>query len=210
MTNSTCDAANIIEPFDSKKHDRTAFSCGVQQVDNFFKTTANKLAEADNTRVFVMTSPDAELIGFYALNSHSVDYTLLPKKYARTRPGHGNIPSAYISMIGVDTRFMGKGYGGDLLVDALRRIALAAREIGIAVVLLDVLDCGDPDTVERRKKLYTEYGFTAVPSNELRLFLPVRSIQPLLEQYEAEEAEVQTAATSPVATSPSVPTPPTA
>lgn len=209
MTDSTCDAENIIEPFDSKKHDRTAFSCGVQQVDNFFKTTANKLAEADNTRLFVMVSPGAELIGFYALNSHSVDYTLLPKKYARSRPGHGNIPSAYISMIGVDTRFMGRGCGGDLLVDALRRIAIAAENVGVAVVLLDVLDCGNPDTVKRRKKLYTDYGFTAIPSNELRLFLPVRSIQPLLEQYEAEETEIQTA-TSPLATSPSAPSPPAA
>jgi len=41
-------------------------------------------------------------------------------------------------------RYSGTGFGGDLLVDALRRIALAADTHGIAVALLDVLDCGNP------------------------------------------------------------------
>jgi hypothetical protein len=54
-------------------------------------------------------------------------------------------------MIGVDRRFQGKGHGGDLLADALTRIADAADEIGIAVVILDVLDCGNAEAVKRRK-----------------------------------------------------------
>src|SRR5690606_9148302 len=117
---------------DPQKHDRATFSCGLSQVDNFFKRTANKLAKADNVRVFVMTTPDGNLVGFHALNAHSVDYTDLPDKYARSRPSHGNIPAAYISMIGVDQRYQGKGYGGDLLVDALIRIDKAADHLGIA------------------------------------------------------------------------------
>jgi len=32
-----------IEPLDPDRHDRAAFSCGVDQVDNFFRKTANKL-----------------------------------------------------------------------------------------------------------------------------------------------------------------------
>ena len=139
-----------IEPFDQTRHDRSGFSCGVEQVDNYFKRTANKLARAGNTRLYVMTGPNDDLIGFYAINAHAVDYIDLPRKYARARPRHGAIPAAYISMIGVDRRFAGKGYGGDLLVNALTRIARAADEIGISVVMLDVLDCGDPVLVERR------------------------------------------------------------
>ncbi len=168
---------NTIEPFDSSKHDRTAFSCGVKQVDNYFKRTANKLAEANNIRLFVMTSPGADLIGFYGVNAHAVEYSELPKRYARTRPGHGSIPAAFITMIGVDRRFAGHGYGGDLLVDALTRIAQAADLIGISVVLLDVLDCGNPELVARRKNLYTGYGFIPLPSQELRLFLSLTTVR---------------------------------
>ena len=171
---------NIIEPFDPAKHDRAVFSCGVDQVDNFFKKTANKLVASDNLRVFVMTSPDGELIGFHALNAHSIDYTELPRKFARSRPRHGSIPAAYISMIGVDQRFAGRGYGGDLLIDALARIAHAAGDLGIAVVMLDVLDCGNPERVERRKRLYASYGFAPLQSNELRLFLPLATVRELL------------------------------
>ena len=170
---------HIIEPFDPAKHDRTAFSCGVEQVDNYFKKTANKLAKAGNVRLFVMTAADGGLIGFYALNAHAVDYTDLSAAYARTRPRHGQIPAAYISMIGVDTRYAGRGFGGDLLVDALRRILVAADAIGIAVVMLDVLDCGDPQRVERRLKLYRSYGFEALVSQPLRLFLPIGTVRQL-------------------------------
>lgn len=171
-----------IEPFDPKRHDRAAFSCGVEQVDNYFQKTANKLAKADNVRLYVMVDPSDTVIGFYALNAHAVLYTDLPAKFARTRPSHGSIPAAYISMIGRDRKFRGGGYGGDLLVDALRRIAVAADAIGVAVVMLDVLDCGEPDRVARRKALYESYGFQSLASNPLRMFLPVDVVRKLISE----------------------------
>jgi ribosomal protein S18 acetylase RimI-like enzyme len=170
----------IIEPLDPDKHDRAAFSCGIEQVDNFFRRTANKLARVGNVRTFVMVGPEGELIGFYATNAHAVDYTELPERFARTRPAHGSIPAAYISMIGVDRRFQGRGYGGDLLVDCLTRLARAAEALGIAVVILDVLDCGDPEQVAKRLALYTSYGFMPLASNALRLFLPMATVRTLI------------------------------
>lgn len=169
-----------IEPLDPDKHDRAAFSCGVGQVDNFLFRTANKLSKADNLRTFVMIRPSGELIGFYATNAHAIDYADLPAKFARTRPSHGSIPAAYISMIGVDHRFQGQGYGGDLLIDCLARLVGAAEAVGIAVVMLDVLDCGDPENVGKRKALYASYGFAPLPSNELRLFLPMATVRTLI------------------------------
>lgn len=166
----------IIEPFDPEKHDRGAFSCGVAQVDNFFKQTANKLAKADNSRVYVMVTADGAVIGFHAINAHAVLYQDLRKRYARTRPGHGSIPAAYISMIGVYLKFAGNGYGGDLLVDALVRVCRVSDELGISVVMLDVLDCGNPELVERRQRLYAKYGFVSLASNELRMFLAVSTV----------------------------------
>ena len=174
-------APAIIEPLDPARHDREGFSCGVPQIDNFFRRTANKLTRAGNLRTFVMVGPAGELIGFYAANAHAVDYAELPDRFARNRPAHGSIPAAYISMIGVDRRFQGRGYGGDLLVDCLTRLAGAADALGIAVVLLDVFDCGDPERVAKRRALYTGYGFEPLPSNDLRLFLPMATVRTLTE-----------------------------
>ena len=182
-------AGIVIEPFDPSRHDRAAFSCGVTLVDNYFQKTANKLAKADNVRLYVMATDDGAVIGFYALNAHAVHYRDPPAKFGRTRPAHGSIPAAYISMIGRDQRFRGGGYGGDLLVDALRRIAAAADAIGIAVVMLDVLDCGDPDRVARRKALYEGYGFQGLPSNPQRMFLPLRVVRSLIVEDNEETSQ---------------------
>jgi ribosomal protein S18 acetylase RimI-like enzyme len=174
-----------IEPLDPDKHDRTTFSCGVEQVNNYFQKTANKLAKADNVRVFVMVAPDGSLIGFYSINAHAVAYGDLPTRYARTRPSHGKIPAAYISMIGRDQRFKGKRYGADLLVDALRRIAAAADSIGISVVMLDVLDCGDTERVARRKAMYESFGFQPLASQPLRMFLPIATVRALVAETDS-------------------------
>lgn len=83
-------------------------------------------------------------------------------------------------MIGVNSRFQGQGYGGDLMIDCLARLAAAADALGIAVVMLDVLDCCDPNKVAKRQALYTNYGFEPLASNPLRLFLPMATIRVLL------------------------------
>lgn len=186
MTPNPEDRFGTIEPFDSDKHNRKNFSCGIRQIDNYFQRTANKLAKADNVRLYVMTEPNGTVIGFHAINAHAVSYEELPKKYGRTRPSHGDIPAAYISMIGRDRRYRGEGYGSDLLVDALKRIARAADEIGIAVVMLDVFDCGDTERTGRRKALYAGFGFRPLPCNEFRMFLSLATVRELLAQQKAE------------------------
>ncbi len=186
MTAPGDDRRTVIEPLDPARHDRAAFSCGVTQVDNFFRRTANKLTKAGHVRTFVMTAADGGLIGFYAVNAHAIDYTDLPERFARDRPSHGSIPAAYISMIGVDGRYQGQGYGGDLLIDGLMRLLRASDALGIAVVMLDVLDCGDPEKVAKRLALYTDYGFRPLPSHPLRLFMPMATVRQLVETSHRE------------------------
>lgn len=134
------------------------------------------MAKAGNVRVYVMLSPDGDLIGFYAINAHAVDYTDLPPRFAGTRPRHGSIPAAYLSMMGVDAQFAGQGYGKDLLMDALLRIHRLSQEIGTAVIVLDVLDCGDPGKVEKRRALYSKFGFVPLQTVPMRMYLPIATV----------------------------------
>lgn len=174
--------AFIIEPLDVTRHDRAGFSCGVVQVDNFLQRTANKLSKADHLRVFVMTPGGATIAGFYAINSHAIDYRDLPAALTRNRPGHGSIPAAYISMIGRDRRFHGEGLGSDLLVDCLLRLVRLSETIGLAVVMLDILDCGDAVRTKRRGDLYRAFGFQPLPTQPMRMFLPIATARKLLER----------------------------
>lgn len=169
----------IIEPLDVDKHNRESFSCGIEQIDNFFKKTARKLADAGNRGVRVMTNHQGDIVGFYATNMHAVHFGELPPKYKRTAPRDGHIPAAYFSIVGVDTRYQGQGYGGILLADALKRFVRAAN-LGIAIVILDVFDCGDAEQVARRKRLYEDFGFQSFPSQDLRMFMPIETARKLV------------------------------
>jgi GNAT superfamily N-acetyltransferase len=166
----------LTEPLDPERHDRQAFASGNDQVDNFLKRTANKLSQAGNLRTFVKSGAGDEILGFYAINASAIDYRDLLKRFARGRPAHGQIPVAFIAMIGVDVGCQGQGLGSLLLADALKRIVRASQDLGIAAAILDVLDCGDPRRIERRTALYLRCGFEPLPSLPLRLFLPVMSI----------------------------------
>ena len=47
-------------------------------------------------------------------------------------------------------------------------------------MILDVLDCGDPNRVARRKALYESYGFQSLASNALRMFMAVSLVRKLI------------------------------
>ncbi len=162
-----------IQPFDPKTHGRTAFSCGVPQIDNYLKLTAKKGSKADVVRIWVVVDEEDNIVGFYGINMHAVDVKDMPAAYKKKAMKHGLLPAAFIAMIGVDEKHQGNGLGSALLADALGRIARASAEIGTCVIMLDVFDDGDADTVARRKAYYKSFGFIPLPDQPLKLFMPV-------------------------------------
>lgn len=50
-----------------------------------------------------------------------------------------------------------------------------------SAVTFDVLGYGDASLVARRKALYEGYGFAPLPSNPLRLFLPLGVVRGVIE-----------------------------
>lgn len=168
-----------IEPLDADQHDRAAFSSGVEPVDNFLHKTAGKLMKGGTARVFVAADPEdahQTILGFYSINAHSVEYKDLPGRYKRYSLPDGRIPAAFIGMMGVTKEAQGQGLGSLLLADSLKGAYSASHRVGTAIVVLDVLDCGDPSATCRRKQFYGEFGFRSLPSRPLRMFLPVSTI----------------------------------
>ena len=148
-----------IEPLDPEKHDRAAFSCGTDRLDNFLKRTARKHQAGDFTRVWVATEGGrAEILGFYALNAHSLEGDDLPANLTRNAPRSGWIPAVYLSMIAVDRRRQGQGFGRILLADALNRAAAAADQIGLKAVVLDVIEDGGPGITGKTPRVLRRHG----------------------------------------------------
>lgn len=69
----------------------------------------------------------------------------------------------------VDQQFQGRGYGGALLVAAIRRVAATATQIGIAGLFVDAKD-------DQAAAFYRKFGFVPLPSNPHRLFLPLSTL----------------------------------
>ena len=168
----------LIEPLDPVRHDRNSFSCGAGRFDNFLKRTARKHQAGSFSRVWVATDgPSSQVLGYYALNAHSLEGHNLPEGVTRDAPRHGAIPAVYISMIAVDCRQQGQGIGRILLADALARVAAAAEQVGIKAVVLDVIEDGGNNLTEKRRQFYTAMGFESLPGRPLRMFIAIETIR---------------------------------
>lgn len=168
----------VIEPLDPQKHDRAGFSCGIARLDNYLKYTARKHQAGDFTRVWVAASAEKrEIVGFYALNAHSLHGEQLPADLTRNAPLHGGVPAIYLSMIAVNRRNQGQGIGRFLLADALKRSAAAADQIGLKAVVLDVIEDGGPEVAARRLAFYASMGFTQLPGYPARMFMGIDAVR---------------------------------
>lgn len=57
-----------IDLLDSKKHDRSSFTCGVDSLDDYIKTRASQELKKRVSTPYVLTnSPERQVLGYYKL-----------------------------------------------------------------------------------------------------------------------------------------------
>jgi GNAT superfamily N-acetyltransferase len=143
----------------SRKHDREAFDCGSEALNAFLKTTARQHQDRGISRTFVLVEPDSaaptRVIGFFALSACEGIASDLPPSLAKRLPR--NLPTVLLGRLAVDRNFQGQGYGSALLVEAIRRVAATASQIGIAGLFVDAKD-------EGASAFYQKFGFVPLPS----------------------------------------------
>ncbi len=177
------DPGIVIEPFDPGRHDRSRFDCGTDRLDNFLRFSARKRQRDDFTRVFVAVAEGSpRILGYYALNAHAVATGDLGPDRPRRAPGAGSIPALYLSMIAVDRIWQGKGLGSDLAVDALGRARNVADDVGLKLVVLDVIDDGGEDAFGRRMAFYRRLGFRSFRDRPERMFIAMDTIRAMFSE----------------------------
>ncbi len=160
-----------IEPLDRKKHDRAAFSCGVDRIDNFLKNTAARQQDDGHTRVCVACLDSLNVVvGYFALNAHAIDASTLPELDRKKLPTHPTISAIYLSVVGVQKEHQGSGLGSYLMADAFRRAVDAAKIVGAYFLVLDALN-------ERAANLYRKLGFVDLPGHEPRMLITMTQVR---------------------------------
>lgn len=160
-----------VEPL-GKAHDRAAFSCGVEALDDYLKKQAGQDVAKRVAVCFVLT-PDGETVaGFYTLSQYAVDLAQLPEALAKRLPKYPEVPATLLGRLAVSERFKGHGLGEFLLLDALSRSLEQSRHIASAAVIVDAKD-------EAARRFYEHFGFLSLPGTPNRLFLPMKTLAKL-------------------------------
>lgn len=157
-----------------KAHDREAFDCGEEALNEFLRRYACRSHELGGAKTFLALS-DADnktILGFYSLSPASVEYARVPEIVRRGLARH-EVPAFRLARLAVDKRWHGKGIGGQLLLAAGRRCLLVAKEVGGVALLIDAKN----DSVA---KWYAGYGAVPLADARLTLLLPLATIESAL------------------------------
>jgi GNAT superfamily N-acetyltransferase len=159
-----------------KKHDREAFDCGEDALNEFLRRYARKSHELGGAKTFLaIDDEDNEtILGFYSLSSASVDYARTPEIIRRGLARH-DVPGFRLARLAVDRKLQGQGLGGQLLLAAGRRCLVAAEEVGGVVLVIDAKN-------QRVAAWYASYGAVPLLDAPLSLLLPLSTIQAALER----------------------------
>ena len=171
MTGAAENPKFSIEPL-AAKHDRVAFSCGVDSLDIYLQKQAGQDFKKHAAVSFVLTPDGTEIAGYYTLSQYSVQLENIPEEIAKRLPKYPMIPTTLIGRLAISTVFRGRGLGEMLLMDALYRILRHSEEVASAGTIVDAID-------DAAIAFYKKYGFLELPNVPGRLFLPMGTIETL-------------------------------
>ena len=160
-----------VEPL-AKVHDRAAFSCGIEALDNYLKKQASQDVAKHAAVCFVLTSDGKTIAGYYTLSQYSVDLVKLPKEIAAKLPKYPEVPATLLGRLAISTEFRGQKLGEFLLLDALHRSLQQSRHVASTAVIVDAKD-------EVARRFYQYFDFVPLPDTTNRLFLPMQTIDKL-------------------------------
>jgi GNAT superfamily N-acetyltransferase len=161
-----------VEPL-SKGHQLDGFECGSASQTAWLIAHALQAHQSGSSRVYVVTGTGAErcrVVGYYALAAGSVAPAQLPQRLTRGA-GRYHTPVVILTRLGVDRSMQGEGLGRALVVDALRRVAVAAEVIGIRAMLIHCENETARDFYLRLAK------FNPGPTDPMHLFLLIKDLR---------------------------------
>ncbi|MGV8083878.1 MAG: GNAT family N-acetyltransferase [Coriobacteriia bacterium] len=158
------------EPLNSK-HELEGFDCGIGSLNDYLLRRASSDQRAGKSRTYVIAR-GRRVVGYFSIAASSIEPQNASQRAAKGQ-GAQAIPAVLIGRLAIDSSEKGQGLGEALLVEALRKSAVAAETIGVRVVLVDALD-------ERAKGFYIKYGFEASPTEPHHLMLLMKDVRQTL------------------------------
>jgi len=159
----------------SRAHDRDAFDCGSEPLNNYLKQTARQHTERGISRTFVLVEESASeskpVAGYFTLNICQLRAEQLPAEMARRLPRE--VAGVKLGRLAVAKSRQRQGLGRLLLVAAMKKFVEVFDSAGGIGLFVDAKD-------NEAKTYYERFGFIPMPDNPLLLFLPLQTIREVL------------------------------
>jgi GNAT superfamily N-acetyltransferase len=159
----------------TRKHDRSAFDCGENDLNEFLLRYARQSHDQGAAKtILAIDDTTRAILGFYSLAPASLAYQRTPE-IPRLGLARHDVPGFRLARIAVDRAHQGNGLGGQLLLAAGRRCLMAAAIAGGTVLIIDAKS-------DRAAAWYASYGAVPLLDAERTLILPLTTIESLLKE----------------------------
>ena len=143
--------------------DRTAFDCGRDSLNNWFRRHAWANQVNNVSRVTVLTEAGTgRIVGYFTLSAAQIERAFLPKPQQCNRADV--MPALLLGQLAVDKDYQGQGHAADLLLHVYRRALVASETIACMALLTHPVD----DTM---RAFYAKSGFVDLPFDPRRAMI---------------------------------------
>lgn len=154
-------------------HDRTAFSCGIPELDNYLVHQASQDAKRKVAAPFVMVDSNRRVVGYYTLSAYGIRLAKLRPELAKKFPKYPLLPATLLGRLAVSKASQGQKLGQVLLMDALHRACENTKEVASIGVVAEAID-------ENARKFYLHHQFIPLAEHARKLFISMRTIDSAL------------------------------
>jgi GNAT superfamily N-acetyltransferase len=151
-------------------HDRSAFSCGVPELDGYLRERASQDAKRKVAAPFVMINQERRILGYYTLSAYGVRLAELPPDLSKKLPKYPLIPATLLGRLAVSQDYQGQKLGSLLLMDALHRSWWTSTQVASVGVVAEAIN-------EAAKQFYLHHEFVPVLEHSRKLFIAMTTIQ---------------------------------
>lgn len=161
----------VIEPL--AKQNRAGFSSGVPELDQYLRNQAGQDIKKNMSVTYVLTEKNKDVVlGYCSISTMGIFSGELPEEMIKKLPRYPILPGVLLGRLAIDKNYKRQGFGGLLLIDALKRCLTVSNQIGITAVIVDAKN-------EDAINFYKHFGFLTLPENQFKLFLPLKTLKKL-------------------------------
>jgi GNAT superfamily N-acetyltransferase len=146
-------------------HERADFDCGNATLNRYIVELASQDAKRLIANCFTCSPiENRRIVGYFTMSAAETLIADLPAELTRKLPRYPSLPAVRLGRLAVDLAWQGKGVGGYLIADCLRRVI--ASDIAAFAVIVDAKD-------DAAAAFYRRYGFVDLGQMPLKLALPI-------------------------------------